>query len=211
MVFIALVVYVFRYPIMHFFSEDPEVIAIGAQAMICVSLFQLFDAMNITYVHALQGAGDSAWPSVVNLFLSLVFLGGGDDSLIPESSIFRDLGFIAEEDKFALMKQARATINLSSFESFSFVVMESWLCGTPVIVSAGCEVTAGHVARCDGGYAVVASSDFATALDRLSNAEVGAFPGQAGRIHGHAIFLAANDKPIQMYILPAHSDLKSVV
>jgi glycosyltransferase involved in cell wall biosynthesis len=63
------------------------------------------------------------------------------------------------------------------------VVMESWLCGTPVIVSAGCEVTAGHVARCDGGYAVVASSDFATALDRLSNAEVGAFPGQAGREH----------------------------
>jgi len=115
--------------------------------------------------------------------IPLVFLGGGDDSLIPQSALFRDLGFIAEADKFALLKQARATINLSSFESFSFVVMESWLCGTPVVVSAGCEVTTGHVARCNGGYAVVESGDFATALDRLSHADFGVFPGEAGREH----------------------------
>lgn len=113
----------------------------------------------------------------------LVFLGGGDDSLIPRAPLFRDLGFISENDKFALMKQARATINLSAFESFSLVIMESWLCGTPVVVSAGCEVTKGHVARSGGGYSVVENADFVTALDRLSNTEFGTSLGLMGREH----------------------------
>ena len=73
----AILIYVFREPIMRLFSDDPVVIAIGMQAMICVSLFQVFDALSVTYVHALQGAGDSAWPSVVNALLCAIFLLGG--------------------------------------------------------------------------------------------------------------------------------------
>lgn len=69
--------YAFRFEIMEAFSSDPEVIAIGASAMIFVSLLQLFDAMNVTYAHALQGAGDTLWPSVVNVLLVTVVLAGG--------------------------------------------------------------------------------------------------------------------------------------
>ncbi len=74
---VAILLFLFRDPIMRAFSDNPQVIAIGTQAMICVSLFQLFDAMSVTYVHALQGAGDSAWPSVMNALLCLVILLGG--------------------------------------------------------------------------------------------------------------------------------------
>jgi glycosyltransferase involved in cell wall biosynthesis len=113
----------------------------------------------------------------------LVFLGGGDDSLIPAGSTFRDLGFVPEEAKFALLAAARGTLNLSPFESFSFVVMESWLCGTPVIVSASSAVTAGHVARSGGGFAATDASHLATALDRLCDADYGRALGEAGRAH----------------------------
>jgi MATE family multidrug resistance protein len=82
MVSIAVAVYIFRYPIMRLFSQDPNVIAIGAQAMVCVSLFQVFDAMNVTFSNALQGAGDSAWPSLTNLILSAVILLGGGSLMI---------------------------------------------------------------------------------------------------------------------------------
>ena len=74
----AVTFYVFRTPILELFSRDPEVIAIGTQAMICVSLFQVFDAMTVTYANALAGAGDTAWASVVNVILCItILLGGG--------------------------------------------------------------------------------------------------------------------------------------
>jgi glycosyltransferase involved in cell wall biosynthesis len=115
--------------------------------------------------------------------IPLVFLGGGDDSLIPDGALFRDLGFVSEETKLALMRCARATLNLSTFESFSFVVMESWLCGTPVIVSSACAVTAGHVARSGGGYAVSGAAELGAALDRLCDPSHGDALGLAGRAH----------------------------
>lgn len=43
---------------------DTEVIRIGAKIMMCAAVFQLFDAMGITYSSALRGAGDTFWPSV---------------------------------------------------------------------------------------------------------------------------------------------------
>ncbi|MGK0186118.1 MAG: MATE family multidrug resistance protein, partial [Verrucomicrobiales bacterium] len=73
----ALLFLLFRQQIMEFFSDDPLVIQIGSTAMIFVALFQIFDALNITYVNALQGAGDTVWASMANLILSLVILLGG--------------------------------------------------------------------------------------------------------------------------------------
>lgn len=73
----ALIFFILRRPIMELFTSDPTIIAIGMQAMICVCLFQLFDAMAITHIFALFGAGDSAWPSIVNILLGLFVLLGG--------------------------------------------------------------------------------------------------------------------------------------
>ncbi|HET6975723.1 MAG TPA: glycosyltransferase family 4 protein [Pyrinomonadaceae bacterium] len=101
----------------------------------------------------------------------LVFIGGGDESLIPRNDSFLDLGFVSEAKKLALMKHAQAVINLSENESFSIVMMEGWLCGVPAVVSANCAVTMSHVRRCNGGLFVANSDEFVRALNYLEDNE----------------------------------------
>ena len=111
----------------------------------------------------------------------LVFVGEGDDRLIPDSPDFIDLGYLPELEKLAVMAGAQATINLSPNESFSFVVMESWLCGTPVIVSDDCAVTRGHCHRSGGGLAVSGEGDLLAALSAFSDGDTRAVAGTLGR------------------------------
>lgn len=54
-----------------------EVIRIGGAMLIVAAAFQLFDAMAITFVGALRGAGDTIWPGVVTAVLSWVWIIGG--------------------------------------------------------------------------------------------------------------------------------------
>jgi len=96
--------------------------------------------------------------------IDLVFLGGGDSSLLPVRSDILDLGFIEEQDKFDAYAGAVATCLLSKNESFSLVIMESWLARTPVIVSDFCSVTKGHCIRSNGGLFVKDSEEFVEAL-----------------------------------------------
>lgn len=113
----------------------------------------------------------------------LVLLGDGDADLVPRSEAFIDIGFGTEEEKLALLEGALATVNLSTNESFSLVVMESWLTGTPVIVSSECAVTSGHCARSGGGVAVSGAAELGAALEALRDRELGALAGAAGRDH----------------------------
>lgn len=73
----ALVYFVFGGHIVRLFTADEAVVAAGTTAILWVAGFQFFDAMNVTYSNALQGAGDTAWPSAVNFIISLVILLGG--------------------------------------------------------------------------------------------------------------------------------------
>lgn len=94
----------------------------------------------------------------------LLFLGGGDASLTPNEPGFRDLGFLPERDKYLVMAQATALINLSVNESFSIVIMEAWLTGIPVVASARSPVTSAHSRRSGGGAAVDTSEEFHAVL-----------------------------------------------
>ena len=101
--------------------------------------------------------------------LKLVLIGGGDDSLVPSGDPrFVDLGFVPEEDKYDALAASTALCNLSVNESFSFVVMESWLAGAPVIVSSGSSVTRGHVERSGGGFSVGNSGEFSRCVEELT-------------------------------------------
>jgi len=54
------------------------IVAIGGRIMVCAAVFQLFDALNIVFVGALRGAGDTFWPMVATAALSWsVTVGGG--------------------------------------------------------------------------------------------------------------------------------------
>jgi MATE family multidrug resistance protein len=64
--------------LMDIFSDNPEVIRVGERLLIFVAIFQLFDAVGITYNNALRGAGDTRWPMIVGSSQAwLIMIGGG--------------------------------------------------------------------------------------------------------------------------------------
>jgi glycosyltransferase involved in cell wall biosynthesis len=84
--------------------------------------------------------------------LQLVLIGGGELA-IPESvqDSVHDLGFVPAQDKYDAMSAALFLCQPSKNESFSLVIMESWLCGKPVLVHAACAVTKDFAQRAEGG------------------------------------------------------------
>jgi len=78
----ALCFVVFRRSLVGIFLHDENVesaaiiINIGMKMLICAAVFQMFDAMAITFSSALAGAGDTVWPGVVNVIASWVFIIG---------------------------------------------------------------------------------------------------------------------------------------
>jgi MATE family multidrug resistance protein len=75
---LSLIYFLFRRPLIGWFNDDPEIIRIGAQVMVCAAVFQLFDAAGITYNSALRGAGDTFWPSMIYIGCTWgILMGGG--------------------------------------------------------------------------------------------------------------------------------------
>ena len=86
--------------------------------------------------------------------LRLLLMGGGEIALPEElvrSGRITDLGFVDKQDKYGAMAAAEMLCQPSLNESFSLVIMESWLCGRPVLVHEGCPVTRNFVTECSGG------------------------------------------------------------
>ena len=82
--------------------------------------------------------------------LRLVLIGGGKADL-PASGDVVDLGFVEAQDKYDAYGAAALFCNPSETESFSLVVMESWLAETPVLVNGKCAVTRDFAVRAGGG------------------------------------------------------------
>ncbi len=84
--------------------------------------------------------------------LKLVYIGGGKID-IPEEykSEILDLGFVDLKDKHDAFAAAYVLCNPSHFESFSIVIMESWLAKRPVLVSEVCKVTTNFCLESNGG------------------------------------------------------------
>ncbi len=51
-------------------EDAAELLAIGSQIMIIAAIFQLFDALGISLIGILRGAGDTVWPGVLTIVLS---------------------------------------------------------------------------------------------------------------------------------------------
>jgi len=78
-----------------------------------------------------------------------------------------DLGVVAEDEKYDAMAASLAVAQLSLYESFSYVIAEGWLSGTPAIVHAGCPVTREHCERGGGGVWVESVEEFSEAVSML--------------------------------------------
>ena len=85
--------------------------------------------------------------------LKLVLIGGGNVKL-PKSihKDVYDLGFVSVQDKYDAYGAALTLCQPSKHESFSFVIMESWLCRRPILVHEGCDVTKHFAVTSQGGF-----------------------------------------------------------
>lgn len=80
-----------------------------------------------------------------------------------------DLGFVDIQDKYNAYAAAEFLCQPSHNESFSYVIMESWLCNRPVIVSEDCNVTSYFAKDSKGGLYFKDYFDFEGAINFLLN------------------------------------------
>jgi glycosyltransferase involved in cell wall biosynthesis len=106
---------------------------------------------------------------------------------IPADPLVRHLGFVSEEEKFALLRDCAVLLMPSPYESLSVVVLEAWAMGRAVLVNAACRVLEGQCLRSGGGLFYRGYSEFADALRRLvTDAPLRAALGAAGRAYVRA-------------------------
>ena len=99
--------------------------------------------------------------------LTLVVAGDGtiDPSSRPDGVV--DLPRLDEDEKAAACAGALALCQPSVNESFSIVMMEAWLQGTPTLVNARSAVTRHHVALSNGGLYFDGPREFAAEVQYL--------------------------------------------
>ncbi len=117
--------------------------------------------------------------------LKLVLIGGGEielpSRLVSDGKIV-DLGFVDVQDKYNAEAAATLLCQPSQFESFSLVIMESWLCSRPVMVNGQCEVTRHFASASNGGLYFDNYFEFEGCLDYiLAHPDVADAMGKNGR------------------------------
>ncbi|WP_194174800.1 glycosyltransferase family 4 protein [Desulfofundulus thermobenzoicus] len=100
--------------------------------------------------------------TAVNLLLA-----GHCRERLPEDKGIFYLGFVDEETKYALIKNALAVVQPSRYESLSLVVLEAMALGTPVLVNGECAVLAGHCRHSGGGLEYTDYPSFAQGLGKI--------------------------------------------
>ncbi len=76
--FVGLCFFIFRNDLMVFWApDDKEVIRIGTHIFIFAAIFQVFDAILLTYYDALRGAGDTLWLAIVEVLSATIIMGAG--------------------------------------------------------------------------------------------------------------------------------------
>jgi glycosyltransferase involved in cell wall biosynthesis len=102
--------------------------------------------------------------------LKLVLIGDGTTPVPArhEHDVI-DLGFVPVQDKYDAYGAALALCQPSLNESFSRVIMESWLAEKPVLVHERCAATRDHCLAGGGGLFFDSFTDFIGCLDYLQH------------------------------------------
>lgn len=88
---------------------------------------------------------------------------------IPADDDIIAMGFIDEDIKIALLKNAMALIIPSFYESLSLVTLESMAYGIPVIANKDCEVLKDHIENSHAGFLFNDYKSFEKAVDIINN------------------------------------------
>lgn len=115
--------------------------------------------------------------------LKLILIGGGQVEVpaqIKEDVI--NLGFVDIQDKYDACAGSLLLCQPSKNESFSIVIMESWLCERPVLVHEGCNVTKYFAEKSKGGLYFNNYFEFEGCINYIKdNPEIAEQMGQNGR------------------------------
>ena len=107
----------------------------------------------------------------------------------PETAGVECLGVVPSEHKLGLLAAADVLINPSPNESFSLVVPEAFLVGTPVLVNGWCGPLREHCENSSGGLWYTGLADFDVALLRLLDDPVlRTRLGAAGKVYAADFF-----------------------
>jgi glycosyltransferase involved in cell wall biosynthesis len=100
--------------------------------------------------------------------LKLVLIGSGNIGIPSEcKEEVIDLGFVSRQDKYDAYAAATILCQPSVNESFSIVIMESWLCETPVLVHGNCAVTQDFCVKSNGGLYFIDYFEFKESVQFL--------------------------------------------
>lgn len=115
--------------------------------------------------------------------IRLVLTGPGS---VPIPENFKDdiidLGIIPKGDLHNALSASKFLCQPSTHESFSFSIMEAWLCGKPTLVHAGCEVTKSFTVKANAGLYFANYEEFEECINYLlENPEVAKKLGENGR------------------------------
>ncbi len=128
--------------------------------------------------------------------LKLVLIGGGEIG-IPDRENILDLGFVDPQVKYDAYAAAEIFCNPSQMESFSLVLMEAWLAGTPVLVNGECAVTRDFVCRARAGLYYESCAEFEKCVEYIrSNGAVARQMGKngGGYVRSHFAWNVITDK-----------------
>ena len=119
----------------------------------------------------------------MNSDLKLILIGGGKIEIPSDiAKDIIDLGFVDKEDKYDACAASLCLCQPSTHESFSIVIMESWLAGRPVLVHENCDVTRAFAVESNSGLYFRDFLDFEGAVKFLiNNPEIADNMGRTGR------------------------------
>lgn len=118
-----------------------------------------------------------------NIDLDLVLLGGGEIEIpLDVQKNIHDLGFVSNQDKYDAHAAATVFCQPSTNESFSIVIMESWVTGRPVLVHSECAVTKHFSISSNGGLYFGNYEEFEECLKFfINNEQVANKMGELGK------------------------------
>lgn len=106
--------------------------------------------------------------------IKLILIGDGADKNDKTCNDIIFTGFVSEEEKFSYLKNSKALIIPSRYESLSMVTLEAMSIGKPVLATAKSEVLKDHIESSKAGFSYNDKIEFASALNKalsLSEAE----------------------------------------
>jgi glycosyltransferase involved in cell wall biosynthesis len=98
----------------------------------------------------------------------LVLIGSGTYEPPEEAEgVVVNAGFLSAEERRAAYAEALALVNPSHMESFSIVLMEAWLEGTPALVAEGSDVLREHAEQSGGALVFDSYESYRDSVDEL--------------------------------------------